>query len=130
MSRPERTTATAAEVAEALGCSPWSVYQAVKRGEIPNVGVGKNVRIPRSWLNARIHSSDAAGISDMRSGDVLIPIPVDLLDRLAVPVGRAADLTDRPDDRQLAAFIELQAAHAAHARVTAASAEAIGAPPS
>lgn len=39
---------TAAEVAGLLGVSRSAVYDAVRRGELRNVGLGRAVRIPRS----------------------------------------------------------------------------------
>ncbi len=34
-------------VAELLGVSRWLVYEAVKRGQIPALHVGRTVRVPR-----------------------------------------------------------------------------------
>lgn len=37
-------------VAELLGVSRWAVYEAVKKGELPALHVGRAVRIPRRPL--------------------------------------------------------------------------------
>lgn len=56
MTTPSSTqlTLTVAEVATALNVSRDAVYDAVRREEIPNVGVGRTVRIPRVWLDERL----------------------------------------------------------------------------
>ncbi len=41
---------TAVEVAEALRCAKWCVYEMVKRGDLRAVHVGRNLRIPRAEL--------------------------------------------------------------------------------
>ena len=38
------------EVMKVLGTCHTTVYEAVKRGEIPSVRIGGCIRIPRSWL--------------------------------------------------------------------------------
>jgi excisionase family DNA binding protein len=43
--------ATVAEVAEVPGVSRWSVYERIRRSEIPVVEVGRSKRIPRAWLD-------------------------------------------------------------------------------
>ncbi len=45
---------TASEAAEILRVSEWSVYEAVKRGEIPAIRIGKTVRIGRKTLETMI----------------------------------------------------------------------------
>jgi excisionase family DNA binding protein len=52
MSAP--VTLTVAQVAVLLGVSRSAVYDAVRRGELRNVGLGRAVRIPRIDLEARI----------------------------------------------------------------------------
>jgi excisionase family DNA binding protein len=44
------------EVAEALGVGKNLVYAAIRAGRIPNVGLGRTVRIPTSWLVALLES--------------------------------------------------------------------------
>jgi excisionase family DNA binding protein len=41
----------AAEVAVLLECSDELVYSAVRKGELPNVGLGRSVRIPRAYID-------------------------------------------------------------------------------
>jgi len=47
---------SAIQVAEALGVGKNLVYQAIRAGRIPNVGLGRTVRIPTSWLVALLDS--------------------------------------------------------------------------
>ena len=46
----DKPTMSAIQVAEALGVGKNLVYQAIRAGRIPNVGLGRTVRIPTSWL--------------------------------------------------------------------------------
>jgi excisionase family DNA binding protein len=43
-----------------LGVSESTIYERAKTKQIPNVGVGRTVRIPRAWLNRHLA---AAGVS-------------------------------------------------------------------
>lgn len=43
---------TVAQVASELQVSRDVVYEAVRRGEIPSLRIGRTVRIPASWLTA------------------------------------------------------------------------------
>lgn len=52
-------TLAVSEIAQALGMSESAIYDRVRRGEIPNVGVGRSVRVPRRWLDAHLA---AAGV--------------------------------------------------------------------
>jgi excisionase family DNA binding protein len=52
-------TLTVAEVADVLRVSRSSVYDGVRRGDIPNVGVGSRVSIPRVWLEERFEAAGA-----------------------------------------------------------------------
>ena len=45
-----KPTMSAVEVAKALGVGKNAVYAAIKSGRIPNIGIGKTVRIPTSWF--------------------------------------------------------------------------------
>ena len=45
-----KPTMSAVEVAKALGVGKNAIYAAVKSGQIPNIGIGKTVRIPTSWF--------------------------------------------------------------------------------
>ena len=45
-----KPTMSAVEVAKALGVGKNAIYAAIKSGRIPNIGIGKTVRIPTSWF--------------------------------------------------------------------------------
>jgi excisionase family DNA binding protein len=47
-------TYTVSEVCEILRCGKTSVYEKVQCGEIPSVGIGSSVRIPKSWVDERL----------------------------------------------------------------------------
>jgi excisionase family DNA binding protein len=47
-----KPTMSAVELAKALGVGKNTIYAAVKAGRIPNVGMGKTVRIPTNWYVA------------------------------------------------------------------------------
>ena len=51
----QRETLTVAEAAKALGLSRNSVYEGVRRGEIPALRIGRRVVIPRTALAALFH---------------------------------------------------------------------------
>ena len=51
-----KPTMSAIQVAEALGVGKNLVYAAIRAGRIPNVGLGRTVRIPTSWLVALLDS--------------------------------------------------------------------------
>ncbi len=50
--RHERPTLTVDETATLLGISRWLVQQAVRRGELPVVRIGRRILIPRERLHA------------------------------------------------------------------------------
>jgi len=52
----DKPTMSAIQVAEALGVGKNLVYAAIRAGRIPNVGLGRTVRIPTSWLVALLES--------------------------------------------------------------------------
>lgn len=52
------TTMTVAEVAALMGVSTGCIYDHVRCGDIPNVGYGKTVRIPRVWVERRFAELD------------------------------------------------------------------------
>lgn len=54
-----RPTLTVAEAAELLGISRGLAFEAVNRGELPSIRVGRRILIPRSRLMALIDGSDA-----------------------------------------------------------------------
>jgi excisionase family DNA binding protein len=51
-SLPARPTLTVQETADLLGISRWLVQQAVRRGELPVVRIGRRILIPRVRLLA------------------------------------------------------------------------------
>lgn len=56
---PGRLTCTVEEAAVALGVSRAFAYDAVRRGEIPAVKIGRRILIPRSALKELLDSSKA-----------------------------------------------------------------------
>ena len=44
-----KATMSAVELAKELGVGKNAIYAAVKAGQIPNIGIGKTVRIPTNW---------------------------------------------------------------------------------
>lgn len=42
---------TVPEVAAALRVSNWTIYERIRRDEIPVVRVGSRLRVPRVWLD-------------------------------------------------------------------------------
>ena len=44
-----RATMSPVELAKELGVGKNAIYAAVKSGRIPNIGIGKTVRIPTNW---------------------------------------------------------------------------------
>ncbi len=48
----QRLTYSVDEAAEALGISRASAYEAIRRGEIPHIKIGKRILIPRSFLES------------------------------------------------------------------------------
>ncbi len=46
----ERQTVTVEEAARALGIGRGSAYEAVKRGDIPSIRVGRRIVVPRAAL--------------------------------------------------------------------------------
>ena len=57
-SRSERLTYTVEEAAELLGISRNSAYEAVRKGEIPTIRLGRRILIPRSRLEAMLDQAD------------------------------------------------------------------------
>jgi excisionase family DNA binding protein len=53
----ERPTLTVEETARLLGISRWLVQQAVRRGELPVVRIGRRILIPRTRLDALLAGS-------------------------------------------------------------------------
>lgn len=52
----DNPTMSVNQVAEALGVGKNLVYAAIRAGRIPNVGLGRTVRIPTGWLVALLDS--------------------------------------------------------------------------
>jgi excisionase family DNA binding protein len=50
-SLPERKTLTVEEAAEALGIGRTLAYEAVRRGEIPTIRIGRRLLVPRGALD-------------------------------------------------------------------------------
>ena len=58
----ERLTLTVDEAGKALGLSRCGAYEAVARGEIPSVKVGRRILVPRAALERMldVHSTSSA----------------------------------------------------------------------
>jgi excisionase family DNA binding protein len=56
-----RETLTVAEAAKVLGIGRGSAYEAVKRGELPVVRLGKRLVVPRAALERLLAGAPAAG---------------------------------------------------------------------
>ena len=54
------TPYTVTEAARLLRIGRDTIYRAVERGEIPNAGVGKLVRIPRWFIDAKLNPPEPA----------------------------------------------------------------------
>jgi excisionase family DNA binding protein len=59
---PDRLTLTVEEAAATLGVSRASAYEAVRRGEIPAIRIGRRVLVPRAALD-RLLSAGPEGAS-------------------------------------------------------------------
>lgn len=55
MQTNERLTYSVREAAQLLGLSRNSVYQAIMKGEIPHMKVGKRLLIPRAQLDRMLN---------------------------------------------------------------------------
>lgn len=49
-----RPTATPLETADFLGLGKNATYDAIKRGEIPSIRIGKSIRVPTAALKALV----------------------------------------------------------------------------
>lgn len=56
----EPLTYTVSQAAELLGISPWTYYEAVKRGELPARKVGRRIVVPRIQLEQWLAKEGAA----------------------------------------------------------------------
>ncbi len=61
---PDRLTLTVEEAAARLGISRASAYEAVRRGEIPSIRIGRRVLVPKASLARLVGLDPAAGASD------------------------------------------------------------------
>lgn len=60
MSLPDRMAFTVPEVAAELMLPVSTVYDLIKRGEIPSVRVGKRIRVPKQRLEEWVNGKDGA----------------------------------------------------------------------
>ena len=61
-SRPsDRLTYSVDEAARLLGISRNSCYEAIRRGEIPMIRLGRRILVPRSRLEDLLEQADAGG---------------------------------------------------------------------
>ena len=59
IAKPERRTCSVPEAGAALGVSRKAAYEAVKRGEIHVIRLGKKLVVPLAWLERKL-SGEAA----------------------------------------------------------------------
>ena len=55
----DRLTYTVGEAAELLGISRNSAYEAVRKGELPTIRIGRRILVPRSRLADLLAKADA-----------------------------------------------------------------------
>jgi excisionase family DNA binding protein len=55
-SLPQRKTLSVGEAAEALGIGRTLAYEAVRRGEIPTIRIGRRLLVPRGGLDQLLGS--------------------------------------------------------------------------
>lgn len=67
--QPERLTYSVEEVATVLGISRAFAYEAVQRGDIPHLRIGRRILIPRSALQ-RLVDSPSLTSAEPREGGV------------------------------------------------------------
>lgn len=58
MQTSERLTYSVREAAQMLGLSKNSVYQAVMKGQVPHVKIGKRILIPKAKLRLLLGDSE------------------------------------------------------------------------
>lgn len=56
----EPLTYTVRQAAELLGISPWAYYEAIKRGEVPALKIGRRIVVPKNQLDALLANQGAA----------------------------------------------------------------------
>lgn len=67
-----RETIDAQEAADIVGLSEWSVYNLVRRGEVPHIRIGRRVLFRRSTLLAWLDEREAASTAreEMAEGKI------------------------------------------------------------
>jgi excisionase family DNA binding protein len=50
----DRSVFNCEEAAEILRLSRWAAYEAVKRGEIASVRIGRRLLVPRHWIEKKL----------------------------------------------------------------------------
>jgi excisionase family DNA binding protein len=65
----ERLVYSAAEVRVLLGLSRASIYEAIRRGEIPSIRVGRRVMVPRAALEAMLAECGTTHVGDPEAHD-------------------------------------------------------------
>jgi excisionase family DNA binding protein len=58
--QPERLTYSVEEAADLLGISRAGAYEAVQRGEIPHLRIGRRILVPRSALHRLVEGAEVA----------------------------------------------------------------------
>lgn len=57
---PEPLTYSVPEAATLLGISQWSMYEAIKKNELPHRKIGRRIVIPKIQLEAWLAGQDSA----------------------------------------------------------------------
>lgn len=65
----ERSTLRIHEAAKLLGIGRSSAYQAVKRGELPTIRIGRLLLVPRSAIETMLHKANETPYPGPRDND-------------------------------------------------------------
>ena len=88
----DQPTLTVDEAARLLGVAPTTVYEAVKRNELPSLKVGRRVLIPTAALRQALHSTPSE-LTPTVHPPLRVPRRRKRKDRLHEPV---VDFNDMP----------------------------------
>jgi excisionase family DNA binding protein len=64
-----KTTLTVEETAKLLGISRGLAFQAVRRGDIPSIRIGRRILIPRARLRALLDGDNPQGEAPEQRGN-------------------------------------------------------------
>jgi excisionase family DNA binding protein len=75
--RQERLTFTIEEAAKALGIGRTLAYEAIKRGEIPTIRIGRRLLVPRSALDQLLGNAATIAAPPRADPSVISPAGTD-----------------------------------------------------